>query len=54
MSTDGNKVYLFAVSQSYSNINGENIIGLDKKVLLNFVYSHINLLPERIRLWIDE
>ena len=54
LATNGNKVYLFAVSQNYNNINGENIIGLDKKELLAFVYSHVNLMPERIRLWINE
>lgn len=54
LATNGNKIYLFAVSQKYNNINGENIIGLDKKELLAFVYSHVNLMPERIRLWINE
>lgn len=49
---NGNKVYLFAVSQNYIKVaNNSDIIYLDKNDILKFMTQNKKLLPERIQYW---
>ena len=49
------KVYLFSVNENYEKKENshENIICLKKQDLLDFIYKNKNILPERIRRWMD-
>ena len=52
LTENGNKVYLFAVSQNYIKVaNNNDIIYLDKNDILKFMTQNKKLLPERIQYW---
>ena len=47
LTANGDKVYLFTVGGEYYNTAGMEII--DKKVLIDFLYQHKNIMPGRIQ-----
>lgn len=49
------KVYLFAVSEKYEGKSGkfENIICLKNEEILKFIKENKNILPERVKIWLD-
>lgn len=51
LTEQGNKVYLFATSEKYLNINGTNIIAIYRKELLDFIYQNKKIMPFRIQQW---
>lgn len=52
LTQNGNKVYLFAVSQNYIRNNNSEIIALTKDEIIDFVYNHKAIMPERIKMWL--
>lgn len=48
-----NEVYLFAVSQKYINIDNKNIIALTKDEIISFIYNNKFLMPERVKMWLN-
>lgn len=47
----GNKVYLFATSENYTNVNGDDIISIPREELLEFMYKYRKIMPLRIEQW---
>lgn len=46
--------YIYSEKPQYVYENGKgNITYLDKETILNFMESHENILPERIRVWLQ-
>ena len=52
LASNENKVYLFAVSQNYSNTDNEAVIGLKKELLLKFIHENRAILPGKIQAWL--
>lgn len=52
LTQNGNKVYLFAVSQNYIRNNNSEIIALTKDEIIDFVYNHKAIMSERIKMWL--
>lgn len=46
-------IYLFATSGQYFGTPKTNIIIIDPEVIRKFLYEHINLLPEKMRIWVE-
>lgn len=52
LTANGNKVYIFAVSQQYYNVDNVNVISLGKNEIIDFIYNNKGILPQRIRMWL--
>lgn len=52
LTKDGNKVYLFNVSQQYCHVDHSNIIPLKKNEIIDFIYDKKNIMPKRIKMWL--
>jgi hypothetical protein len=52
LTADGNKVYLFTVSQQYYNVDNANIMSLDKNEIIDFIYNKKTIMPQRIKMWL--
>lgn len=52
LTEDGNKVYLFTVSQQYCNVDDANVISLDKNKIIDFIYNKKTIMPQRIKMWL--
>jgi hypothetical protein len=48
---NGNKVYLFATSNVYYNVDERNIISISKNELLDFLSRNKKIMPYRIQQW---
>lgn len=53
LTTNNNKVFLFSLG-GYKDNNVNNVICLKKGEILNFVFKNKEILPNRIKYWIDE
>ena len=52
LTKSGNKVYLFAVSGRYFNVDDPNIIPIRKDEILHFIYENKIIMPPRIKMWL--
>ncbi len=52
LTANRNKIYLFAVSQQYTNVDNANIIPLEKNQIIEFIYNKKTIMPERIKMWL--
>lgn len=52
LTKSGNKVYLFAVSNQYLNVDDPNIIPIRKSEVLDFIYNNKIIMPSRIKIWL--
>lgn len=51
LTENGNKVYLFATSGRYSNVDARNVLVISKNELLTFIFEHRLIMPLRIQRW---
>ena len=51
LAVNGNKVFLFATSEAYSNVDGVNIVALTRKEMMDFIMTNKAILPQRIKQW---
>lgn len=54
LTKNGDKVYLFAVSQEYYNVGDPNIIAIDKDEIVDFIYNNKAIMPQRIKMWLEK
>ena len=51
LAVNGNKVFLFATSEAYSNVDGVNIVALTRKEMMDFIMTNKAIMPQRIKQW---
>ena len=51
---DTNKIFLFATSGTYYGTPDPKVETIDPEVIRNFIYENNELMPEKIRFWIEQ